>query len=94
MGWKSFFEQFVSSIVEPTNVDQINNLISEITIEYAALPYNKDNLHKIPPSDINLTIDDQLFLDVLLMKVRSKTISYAAHKKKSFRKLKRKSLQR
>ena len=32
--------------------------------------------------DIQFLISDQLFLDVLLMKIRSKTISYATMKKK------------
>ena len=37
---------------------------------------------KIPKCDIQFVISDQLFLDVLLMKIRSKTISYVAMKKR------------
>ena len=36
----------------------------------------------MPKCDIQFVISDQLFLDVLLMKIRSKTISYAAMKKR------------
>ena len=39
-------------------------------------------MHNIPISDIQFTISDQLFLDVLLMTIRSKTIAYATMKKR------------
>ena len=35
--------------------------------------------------DIQFTISDQLFLDLLLMEIRSKTIDYATMKKKTIR---------
>ena len=63
-------------------VNEINELICEITEEYAALPYARDQLSNVQKSDLELTISDQLFLDVLLMKIRGKTISYATAKKK------------
>ena len=37
---------------------------------------------KTSSKDIQFTISDQLFLDLLLMEIRSKTISYATMKKK------------
>ena len=40
------------------------------------------NLHNIPESDLQLSINDQLFLDTLLMEIRGETISYSSHKKK------------
>jgi len=48
------------------------------------LCYNnyRKQMHHIPISDIQFTISDQLFLDVLLMKIRSKTIAYARMKRK------------
>ena len=55
----------------------------------------REQLSKIPKCDIQFVISDQLFLDVLLMKISSKTVSYAAmknthvwmkKKKKRFRK--------
>ena len=47
------------------------------TIELVKDQYNTD----IPRSN-NFSINDQLFLDVLLMEIRGKTISYATYKKK------------
>ena len=77
------FWKFNSSLLSDIKyLSEINTLINEITSEYAALPYNKENINDIPISDIHLTISDQLFLDVLLMKIRSKTISYSAYKNK------------
>ena len=62
--------------------EEINDVIKAVVEEYAALPYIREQLSKIPKCDIQFVISDQLFLDVLLMKLRSKTISYAAIKKR------------
>ena len=62
--------------------EEINDVIKAVAEEYAALPYIREQLSKIPKRDIQFVISDQLFLDALLMKIRSKTISYAAMKKK------------
>ena len=62
--------------------EEINDVIKTVAEEYAALPYIREQLSKIPKCDIEFVISDQLFLDVLLMKIRSKTISYAAMKKR------------
>ena len=81
------FWKFNSSLLTDINyLTEINELINEVVSEYAVLPYNKENLHSIPISDLSLNISDQLFLDVILMKIRSKTISYSSHKKKEARK--------
>ena len=61
----------------------INDVIRTVIEEYAALPYSREKLPFIPKYDIQFVISDQLFLDVLLMKIRSKTISYATMKKLS-----------
>ena len=63
----------------------MNDTIEKVIQQYAALPYDRDNLSKISSKDIQFTISDQLFLDVLLMEIRSKTISYATMKKKTIR---------
>ena len=41
-----------------------------------------DNIDTISNEDIQFTINDQLFLETLLMEIRGKTISYASFKKK------------
>ena len=52
-----------------------------VTGEYAVMLYDRKEMHNIPISDVQFTISDQLFLNVLLMKRRSKTTAYATMKK-------------
>ena len=49
-------------------MEEINDVIKAV-VEYAALPYIREQLSKIPKCDIQFVISDQLFLDVLLMKL-------------------------
>ena len=42
----------------------------------------QDNIDNIKNEDLHLTINDQLFFEVLLMEIRGKTISYSTFKKK------------
>ena len=72
--------------------EEINDVIKAVAEEYAALPYIREQLSKIPKCDIQFVISDQLFLNVLLMKIRSKTISYAAMKKHLDEKKKKKKI--
>ena len=62
--------------------EEIIDAIKAVVEEYAALPYIREQLSKIPECDIQFVLSDQLFLDALLMKIRSKTISYGAMKKR------------
>ena len=45
--------------------EEINDVIKAVVEEYAALPYIREQLSKIPKCDIQFVISDQLFLDVL-----------------------------
>ena len=54
----------------------------EVKCQYALPVYNLDNLNNIPDNELQFTINDQLFLDTLLMELRRKSISYSCHKKK------------
>ena len=69
-------------------LDQVNTKIQNVTEEYAADHYDRSTLHNIPKSEIELSIPDKLFLDFMLMKIRSKTIAYASMKKKKRRRKK------
>ena len=44
---------------------------------------DKASISGIARSDLELTVSDKVFLDFLLMKIRSRTISYATMKKKT-----------
>lgn len=61
----------------------INDKITEIKKQYAIPVYDFDNINKIPNNEIQFTINDQLFLDTLLMEIRGKSLSYASYKKKT-----------
>ncbi|WP_419609554.1 reverse transcriptase family protein [Thiolapillus sp.] len=63
-------------------VKEINEVIKNVTEEYAAFPYAREQIPHIPKCNMQFVISDQLFLDVLLMKIRTKTISYATMKKR------------
>ena len=79
----STYWKFNNSLLK--NVDYITTVkkvISEVKKQYSALVYNPESIDKIPQYDIVLQINDQLFLEVLLMEIRGKTISYSSHLKK------------
>ena len=75
-----------SLLIDAIYVDQVKTTIREIVDRYAASPYQRSNLSDIHPKDVNFIINDQLFLEMLLMEIRTKTISYAAWKNKNSRK--------
>ena len=55
----------------------MNEKIKNVVEEYAVMLYDRKEIHNTPIYDIQFTVSNQLFLDVLLMKIRSKTIAYA-----------------
>ena len=58
----------------------INELINQEKLDYAAKVYNPINIlvNKISDADLHLTIDDSLFLEQLLAKIRGETIKYSS----------------
>ena len=76
--------KFNCSLLKDKNyVDKINLVFKQVVEEYAVFPYIRENLLNVPFSELQFVIDDQLFLDTLLMKIRAQTISYAAMKKRT-----------
>ena len=63
-------------------LNTINSKIHEIKCQYALPIYNFENISLVPDNQLQFTIDDQLFLEVLLMEIRGKSISYSCYKKK------------
>ena len=75
--------KFNNSLLQDTDyLELINNVIDNTKEQYAAFIYNRNNLNDIPDNEIYLTINDQLFLETVLMEIRAKTISYASFKKR------------
>lgn len=61
---------------------RIKDKICDVKRQYALPPYNLNNISQIPSSELELSINDQLFLEVLLMEIRGETIKYASEKNK------------
>lgn len=79
---KSFWKHNNSLLIDPDYLKQINKKILDTKLQYALPIYNLDEIDNIPNEDIQFTINDQLFLDTLLMEIRGEAISYASFKNK------------
>ena len=79
--------KFNNSLLKDPQYSALVKDTSEVLGKYAASPYLQSNLSNIRPKDIQLTINDQVFFEMLLMKIRGKTISYSAWKKKESNKI-------
>ena len=44
---------------------------------YALPVYNIDNINKVPNSDIQFTINDSCFLEMVLLRIRGETIKFS-----------------
>ena len=75
--------KFNSSLLKNKKyAELINQTIDQTILEYANPIHNLDTINNIY-KDINFTIDDTLFLDTLLMKIRGKTITFSAKEKRN-----------
>ena len=85
------FWKFNSSLLKDIKyVEEINAEIKIVLKEYAADHYAEKDIENIDNSEIELKLSDKVFLDFLLMKIRSKTIAYASMKNKQAREIENK----
>ena len=63
----------------------VNNLIDSEKLNYAALVYNPNLVNQISERDLHMTIPDDLFLEILLLKIRGETIKFASRLKNNER---------
>ena len=63
-------------------IKEIKDKLSKVKEQYAALPYNRDNLNDIDPAHFVTIINPQLFLEVILLEIRSVSISFSSALKK------------
>ena len=63
-------------------VQKTKEIISDVMKQYAASPYDRNELMSVPKEKIHYQISDQLLLEVLLMEIRQQTMKYGAKKKK------------
>lgn len=79
---RGFWKFNNSLLYDKEYVDIVKKNINYVKTEYSCLIYNRKNIETIKLDDIQFTINDQLFLDTLLMEIRGKTISYSSFIKK------------
>jgi exonuclease III len=63
-------------------VQTIKAKISNVKAQYMLPVYNPDQINEIANDEVQFTINDQLFFEVLLMEIRASTIAYSINKKK------------
>ena len=74
---KTFWKFYTALLKDYGYLKEINE-----EIKNAVILYDTNEIHNMQTSDIQFTISNQLFLDVLVMKIRSKTIPFATMKKR------------
>ena len=62
---------------DPEYIDVVNKTIDSEITNYALSVYNISALRDIPDTDTEFIIRDDLFLEVLIMKIRGKSIKYS-----------------
>ena len=80
---KSLWKHNNSLLRDPEYLQTIRSKILDTKTQYSLPIYNLENLENIPDDEIQFLINDQLFLETLLMEIRGKSISYSSYKKKT-----------
>ena len=79
---KSYWKHNNSLLTDLEYLKIINKKILEVKKQYALPVHNIDEIETISDTEIQITINDQTFLNVLLMELRGQSISYGSFKKK------------
>ena len=79
---KSYWKHNNSLLTDLEYLKIINKKILGVKKQYTLPVYNTDEIETISDTEIQFTINDQTFLDVLLMELRGQSISYGSFKKK------------
>ena len=79
---KSLWKHNNSLLYDKQCIDTIKAKIDGIKKQYALPVYNLDQVLKIPDDQVQFMINDQLFLETLLIEIRGKSISFSSYKKK------------
>ena len=79
---KTFWKFNNSLLKNHDYVNEIKQLIIDIKKQYAATPYYADNIGSIANEHFKLNINPQLFFEMILLEVRSKSISFSSALKK------------
>jgi len=79
---KGFWKFNNSLLYEKEYSEIVKEVINETILEYAATPYNREILLQMSREEIQFTINDKLFLEMLLMKIRGKTMAFSSKLKR------------
>ena len=80
---KGFWKFNNSLLKDKEYVDCMNKKIDSVILQYCLPVYNTENVLNIDKSQLQFIIDDQLFLETLLMEIRGETISFSTYKAKT-----------
>ena len=70
----------ISLLYDIDYINSINEKIEDIILQYCLPIYNQEFVVNMERSQIQFVINDQLFIETLLMAIREKTISFSSHK--------------
>ena len=71
-----------SLLYDSEYVKIVKDTINEVKKQYCSLVYDYNLINLVPNDELDLRIDDDIFMEMLLMQIRGKTIAYSSHKKK------------
>ena len=75
---KSYWKFNNSLLKNIDYVNEVKNIILNVKTQYAATPYNLDNIDEISNEGFQTTINPQLFFETLLLEIRSKTVAFSS----------------
>ena len=75
---KTFWKFNSSLLNNPQYIKEIKNVFSDVKRQYAATPYNIEVIDEIENETFETTINPQLFLEMLLLESRSKSIAFSS----------------
>ena len=82
---KSFWKFNNSLLYNFDFIKEVKNTILKVKEQYAAFPYDRNNLNQIENEYFETIINKQLFLDMLLLEIRGTSISFSVALKRKER---------
>ena len=80
---RGFWQLNCSLLKDTVYIEIVKSVIKETIYSYACPVYSEQYLASSEcRKEVRMTIDDALFMETLLMKIRSETITYSIRKKK------------
>ena len=80
---KGLWQLNCTLLSNPDYLELVNKTIQEVKAEYTVPVFNLDFLKTASDSEITFTIKEDLLLEMIMFKIRAKTIKFASNLKKS-----------